>query len=98
MVFTRFLCTIQWYKSTLLFFCSLYFKNKAMSRPELASSLLLPELERQLKEDKSLWPNIKGFFIVTVTKNKKARAKWYVSCLFIYCLFYLMLYSFILYI
>ncbi|KAG0749786.1 hypothetical protein G6F57_005821 [Rhizopus arrhizus] len=48
-----------------------------MSRPELVSSLLLPELERQLKEDKSLWPNIKGFFIVTVTKNKKARAKWY---------------------
>ncbi|KAG1150718.1 hypothetical protein G6F37_011015 [Rhizopus arrhizus] len=48
-----------------------------MSRPELVSSLLLPELERQLKEDKSLWPNIKGFFIVTVTKNKKPRAKWY---------------------
>lgn len=69
-----------------------------MSRPELVSSLLLPELERQLKEDKSLWPNIKGFFIVTVTKNKKARAKWYVSCLFISCLFYLILCLFILYI
>lgn len=45
--------------------------------PKLISSLLLPELERQLKEDKNLWPNVKGLFIVTVTKKKKAEAIWY---------------------
>jgi hypothetical protein len=44
--------------------------------PQLISNLLLPELERQLKEDKNLWPNIKGLFIVTVTKKKKAAATW----------------------
>ncbi|GAA5807483.1 hypothetical protein MFLAVUS_000844 [Mucor flavus] len=45
--------------------------------PQLVSNLLLPELERQLKEDKNLWPNVKGLFIVTVTKKKKAEATWY---------------------
>lgn len=44
--------------------------------PQLVSNLLLPELERQLKEDKNLWPNVKGLFIVTVTKKKKAEATW----------------------
>lgn len=48
-----------------------------MSQP-LVSNLLLPELERQLKEDKNLWPNVKGLFIVTVTKKKKPQAKWFV--------------------
>ncbi|KAK4509880.1 uncharacterized protein ATC70_007184 [Mucor velutinosus] len=45
--------------------------------PQLVSNLLLPELERQLKEDQNLWPNVKGLFIVTVTKKKKAAATWY---------------------
>ncbi|KAG2201419.1 hypothetical protein INT47_001468 [Mucor saturninus] len=44
---------------------------------QLISDLLLPELERQLKADKDLWPNVKGLFIVTVTKKKKAKATWY---------------------
>ncbi|KAI9272613.1 hypothetical protein BY458DRAFT_508770 [Sporodiniella umbellata] len=43
----------------------------------LIADLLLPELERQLKEDKDLWPNIKGLFIVQVNKKKKAAATWY---------------------
>lgn len=43
---------------------------------QLISDLLLPELERQLKADKDLWPNVKGLFIVTVTKKKKAQATW----------------------
>lgn len=47
-------------------------------QPQLVSNLLLPELERQLKEDKTLWPNVKGLFIVTVTKKKKPQAKWFV--------------------
>lgn len=46
-------------------------------QPQLISNLLLPELERQLKEDKNLWPNLKGLFIVTVTKKRKAAATWY---------------------
>ncbi|CEP09104.1 hypothetical protein [Parasitella parasitica] len=45
--------------------------------PQLVSNLLLPELERQLTEDQNLWPNVKGLFIVTVTKKKKAAAIWY---------------------
>ncbi|KAI8145927.1 hypothetical protein BJV82DRAFT_666483 [Fennellomyces sp. T-0311] len=44
---------------------------------QLASDLLLPELERQLAEDPSLWPNVKGLFIVTVAKKKKPMATWY---------------------
>jgi hypothetical protein len=38
---------------------------------------MLPELERQMVEDDSLWPNIKGLFIITVTKKRKAAATWY---------------------
>lgn len=49
---------------------------KMAQPPQLVSNLLLPELERQLKEDKNLWPNVKGLFIVTVTKKKKAEATW----------------------
>ncbi|KAI8984228.1 hypothetical protein BDF20DRAFT_858708 [Mycotypha africana] len=45
--------------------------------PKLVSNLLLPELERQLREDKNLWPNLKGLFIVTVTKKRKPAATWY---------------------
>ncbi|KAJ8661137.1 hypothetical protein O0I10_002884 [Lichtheimia ornata] len=48
-----------------------------MSTP-LASDLLLPELERQLKEEPHLIPAVKGLFIVTVTKKKKAAAVWYI--------------------
>lgn len=51
-----------------------------MSAP-LASDLLLPELERQLKEEPHLIPAVKGLFIVTVTKKKKAAAVWYVTTL-----------------
>jgi hypothetical protein len=48
-----------------------------MAQKQLATDLLLPELQRQLSEDKNLWPNLKGLFIVTVTKKKKAQATWY---------------------
>jgi hypothetical protein len=48
-------------------------------QPQLVSNLLLPELERQLKDDPKLWPNIKGLFIVTVTKKRKAAATWYIT-------------------
>lgn len=59
------------------FFIYIFFIEFNMSdEPQLVSNLLLPELERQLKEDPKLWPNIKGLFIVTVTKKKKARATW----------------------
>ncbi|KAI8391733.1 uncharacterized protein BYT42DRAFT_592087 [Radiomyces spectabilis] len=30
------------------------------TKPQLISDLMLPELERQLAEDPSLWPNVKG--------------------------------------
>ncbi|KAG0171395.1 hypothetical protein DFQ28_001065 [Apophysomyces sp. BC1034] len=49
----------------------------ADNHPQLISDLMLPELERQLLEDKSLWPNVKGLFIVTVTKRRKPAATWY---------------------
>ncbi|KAL9552857.1 hypothetical protein MBANPS3_003582 [Mucor bainieri] len=43
----------------------------------LISDLVLPELERQLAQDDSLWPNVKGLFIITVTKRRKPAATWY---------------------
>jgi hypothetical protein len=38
---------------------------------------MLPEIERQLAEDDSLWPNVKGLYIITVTKKRKPAATWY---------------------
>lgn len=63
------------------YFCSSTFHftqyiMSAVKPPQLVSNLLLPELERQLKEDQNLWPNVKGLFIITVTKKKKAAATW----------------------
>lgn len=43
----------------------------------LISDLILPELDRQLAHDDSLWPNVKGLFIITVTKRKRPAATWY---------------------
>ncbi|KAK4520270.1 isocitrate dehydrogenase (NAD(+)) idh1 [Mucor velutinosus] len=43
----------------------------------LISDLVLPEIERQLAQDDSLWPNVKGLFIITVTKRRKPAAIWY---------------------
>lgn len=42
----------------------------------LISDLMLPEIERQMVEDDSLWPNIKGLFIITVTKKRKPVTTW----------------------
>jgi hypothetical protein len=43
----------------------------------LIANLILPELDRQLAQDDSLWPNVKGLFIITVTKRKRPAAIWY---------------------
>ncbi|KAI8580906.1 hypothetical protein K450DRAFT_299148 [Umbelopsis ramanniana AG] len=43
---------------------------------KLLSSMFMPELQRQLADDQSLWPNIKGLFVITVNKRKKPQAKW----------------------
>ncbi|KAI8096102.1 hypothetical protein BDF21DRAFT_407465 [Thamnidium elegans] len=43
----------------------------------LMADLMLPELERQLAEDDTLWPNVKGLYIITVTKKRKPTATWY---------------------
>ncbi|KAI9312475.1 hypothetical protein BX666DRAFT_1866161 [Dichotomocladium elegans] len=42
---------------------------------QLASGLLLPELERQLAEDPSLWPNVKGLFTMPVITESEEKAK-----------------------
>ncbi|KAI9259021.1 SCP2 sterol-binding domain-containing protein [Phascolomyces articulosus] len=44
---------------------------------QLASDLLMPELDRQIKAEPELWPNIKGLFVFTVAKKKKPQATWY---------------------
>lgn len=70
--------------SLFIYFISFYrpyskFKPFKMSRQvpaTLISDLMLPELERQLAEDDSLWPNVKGLFIITVTKKRKPAATW----------------------
>lgn len=47
-----------------------------MSNPVLLSNVILPEVERQLLQDPTLWPNIKGYFVVGVTKKKKPATTW----------------------
>lgn len=44
---------------------------------KLAAELLLPELERQIRAEKDLWPNFKGLFILNITKKRKVVATWY---------------------
>ncbi|CDS11298.1 hypothetical protein LRAMOSA03561 [Lichtheimia ramosa] len=44
---------------------------------QLASDLLMPELERQLQEDPSLIPNMKALFILTIVQKRKPMATWY---------------------
>lgn len=43
---------------------------------QLASDLLMPELERQLQEDPSLIPNMKALFILTIVQKRKPMATW----------------------
>ncbi|KAG1474934.1 hypothetical protein G6F56_000046 [Rhizopus delemar] len=43
----------------------------------LIADLLLPEIERQLVKDTNLWPNIKGLYMIQVTKKRKPVAIWY---------------------
>ncbi|SAL99536.1 hypothetical protein [Absidia glauca] len=49
-----------------------------MSHSVLLSDVILPEVERQLLQDPTLWPNIKGYFVVGVTKKKKPVTTWYI--------------------
>ncbi|ORZ12649.1 hypothetical protein BCR42DRAFT_419681 [Absidia repens] len=48
------------------------------STTALISDVLLPEVERHLLQDPLLWPNVKGFFVVTVTKKRKPATTWYI--------------------
>lgn len=43
---------------------------------QLASDLLMPELERQLQEDPSLIPNMKALFVLTIVQKRKPMATW----------------------
>ncbi|KAI8080486.1 hypothetical protein BDF21DRAFT_339482 [Thamnidium elegans] len=43
--------------------------------PQLVSNLLLPELERQLKEDKNLWPNLLGNEIMPLITASEEEAR-----------------------
>ncbi|CAO3699355.1 unnamed protein product [Rhizopus stolonifer] len=43
----------------------------------LIADILLPEIERQLVKDNNLWPNIKGLYIIQVTKKRKPVTVWY---------------------
>ncbi|KAG1183824.1 hypothetical protein G6F36_008163 [Rhizopus arrhizus] len=42
----------------------------------LIADLLLPEIERQLAKDDSIWPNIKGLYIIQLSKKKNPVAVW----------------------
>ncbi|KAI8342635.1 hypothetical protein BC941DRAFT_413366 [Chlamydoabsidia padenii] len=48
------------------------------SRPALLSDIILPEIERQLLQEPALWPNVKGYFVIGVTKKKKLATTWYI--------------------
>ncbi|CAO3612347.1 unnamed protein product [Cunninghamella echinulata] len=49
-----------------------------MAPSVLVSDIVLPEVERQIVQDCSLWPNVKGFFIVNVTKRRRPATTWYI--------------------
>ncbi|KAI7857569.1 hypothetical protein BDC45DRAFT_435334 [Circinella umbellata] len=42
---------------------------------KLASELLLPELERQLKEEPELWPNLKGKEVMPLITDDEEKAR-----------------------
>jgi hypothetical protein len=47
------------------------------SNNKLFADLILPEIENQLNENDALWPNVKGLFVIAVTKKRKPAATWY---------------------
>ncbi|CAO3699740.1 unnamed protein product [Rhizopus microsporus] len=47
------------------------------NKQPLVADVLLPEIEKQLIQDDSLWPNIKGLYVIHVTKKKQPVATWY---------------------
>ncbi|CEG68459.1 hypothetical protein RMATCC62417_04716 [Rhizopus microsporus] len=47
------------------------------NRQLLVADVLLPEIEKQLIQDDSLWPNIKGLYVIHVTKKKQPVVTWY---------------------
>ncbi|KAI8888682.1 hypothetical protein K501DRAFT_240310 [Backusella circina FSU 941] len=46
-----------------------------MAQKQLATNLLLPELQRQLSEDKNLWPNLKGNEVIPVITSDEEEAR-----------------------
>ncbi|KAI8092957.1 uncharacterized protein BX664DRAFT_328588 [Halteromyces radiatus] len=44
----------------------------------LVSDIILPEVDRQISQDQALWPPVKGFFILSVTKKRKPSTTWYI--------------------
>ncbi|CEG84022.1 hypothetical protein RMATCC62417_17878 [Rhizopus microsporus] len=47
------------------------------NKQPLIADVLLPEIEKQLIQDDSLWPNIKGLYVIHITKKKQPVATWY---------------------
>lgn len=43
---------------------------------ELAN-YVLPVIEAQMEDSKEMWPDLKGLFIFTITKQKKPATVWY---------------------
>ncbi|ORX45282.1 hypothetical protein DM01DRAFT_1328584 [Hesseltinella vesiculosa] len=43
---------------------------------ELANTIL-PVIQSQMQDSKEMWPNVKGLFVFTVTKQKKPATVWY---------------------
>ena len=41
------------------------------------ANTLLPVINNQMEDSKEMWPNVKGLFVFTVTKNKKPATVWY---------------------
>ncbi|PHZ07352.1 uncharacterized protein RHIMIDRAFT_209408 [Rhizopus microsporus ATCC 52813] len=53
----------------------------------LIADILLPEIEKQLIQDDSLWPNIKGLYVIHITKKKQPMATWYFEVIYVYAYF-----------
>ncbi|SAL98896.1 hypothetical protein [Absidia glauca] len=41
------------------------------------ANYVLPVIEAQMEDSKEMWPEVKGLFIFTVTKQKKPATVWY---------------------
>jgi hypothetical protein len=77
MLFSLYIPPLYYYRFSLPLSLLLKIMTESNNKQPLVADVLLPEIEKQLIQDDSLWPNIKGLYIIHVTKKKQPVAIWY---------------------